>query len=204
VRLPLPCPAQLVELSGYRGDRRLIALWSSPAGEELVVCDGATTITGRLLGWLCFCAHPLVGVFLEPYRLGQSHDPGEHRLLVDRYLGTLHVGLAEDVKQLLATQPSDPAALSDQLSTGEVRLLRQRALALRAERERAASVAQLHAGTCASRQREQQLLEQLMALLDDAQRAVCEAFPAPPMTGPGVGSAKATFRHSGSTRTAAR
>jgi hypothetical protein len=184
VRLPLPCPAQLVELSHYRGDRRWIALWSSPAGDELIVCDGAFTITAPSHAWTCFCAHPLVGVFLEPYRLGQTNDQGEHRLVVDRYLGSLHVGLAEDVEQLLATQPSDLIARTDELSPGEMRLLRQRALALKAERERADSLAQLHAATRSSRQREQQLLGELIALLDDAQRAVCEAFPAPPMTDP--------------------
>ena len=184
VRLPLPCPAQLVELSHYRGDRRWIALWSSPTGDELIVRDGAFTITAPSHAWTCFCAHPLVGVFLEPYRLGQTHDQGEHRLLVDRYLGSLHVGLAEDVEQLLATQPSDLIARTDELSPGEMRLLRQRALALKGERERADSIAQLHALTRSSRQREQQLLGELMVLLDDAQRAVCEAFPASPMTDP--------------------
>ena len=66
VRLPLPCPAQLVELSHYRGDRRWIALWSSPAGNELIVSDGALTINAPSHGWSCFYAHPLVGVFLEP------------------------------------------------------------------------------------------------------------------------------------------
>jgi hypothetical protein len=184
VRLPLPCPPQLVELSQYRGDRRWIALWSSPADDELIVCDGAFTMSAPSHGWLCFCAHPLVGVFLEPYRLGQAHDHGEHRLLVDRYFGSLHVGLAEDVDQLLAAQPSDLAADAEQLLPGVVRLLCQRALALKAERERADRLAQLHPGTRASRQRDQQLLGELMALLDDAQRAVCEAFPPPPMTDP--------------------
>jgi WD40 repeat protein len=120
VRLPLPCPAQLVELSHYRGDRRWIALWSSAAGDELVVSDGVFTVTARLHGWSCFCAHPLVGVFLEPYRLGQTNDQGEHRLLVDRYLADLHVGLAEDVDQLLAVQPSDLAADAEQLLPGVV------------------------------------------------------------------------------------
>ena len=36
VRLPLPCPPQLIELSGYTGGARLVALWWSPVGEELM------------------------------------------------------------------------------------------------------------------------------------------------------------------------
>jgi hypothetical protein len=121
VRLPLPCPPQLIELSGYSGGARLIALWWSPFGDELMISDGALTETGRWRGWLCFSQHPLAGVFVEPYRLGDSEDEGEHRLLVDRYLGTLEVGLARDVEQLLATQPSELGALSADLSPGERR-----------------------------------------------------------------------------------
>jgi hypothetical protein len=86
VRLPLACPPQLIELSGYTGGARLVALWWSPCGGGLMISDGALTETGRWRGWLCFCQHPLVRLFVEPYRLGDSEDEGEHRLLVDRYL----------------------------------------------------------------------------------------------------------------------
>jgi hypothetical protein len=185
VRLALPCPPQLVELSGYDGTARLIALWWSPLGDELMVSDGTVTMAGRWRGWVCFCEHPLVSLFLEPYRLGHSDDEGEHQLLVDRYFGTLEVGLARDVEQLLATQPSELGAFTAELSASETELLLQRALDLQAERQRAQSVEHLHAELRTSRQREQELLEQLTALLDDAQRAVCEAFPAPRMTDPG-------------------
>jgi len=183
VRLALPCPPQLVELSGYDGAGRLLALWWSPLGDGLMVSDGTLTTTGHWRGWLCFREHSLVRVFLEPYGLGDSDDEGEHRLLVDRYLGTLDVGLARDVDQLLATQPSELHALTAESSEGETQVLLRRALDVQAER--AKSVAQLHAEVRAFRQREQELLEQLTALLDDAQRAVCEAFPAPGMTDPG-------------------
>jgi hypothetical protein len=36
VRLPLPCPPQLIELSGYTGGARLIALWWSPRADRAV------------------------------------------------------------------------------------------------------------------------------------------------------------------------
>jgi len=57
-----------------------------------------------------------------------SEDEGEHRLLVDRYLRTLDVGLARDVEQLLATQPSELHALTADLSAGETEALLQRLL----------------------------------------------------------------------------
>ena len=132
VRLPLPCPPQLIELSGYTGGARLVALWWSPFGDELMISDGTLTETGRWRGWLCFCEHPLARLFLEPYRLGDSDDEGEHRLLVDRYLGTLDVGLAREVEQLLATQPSELHALTADLSAAETEALLQRLLDVQA------------------------------------------------------------------------
>jgi hypothetical protein len=179
VRLPLPCPPQLIELAGYTGAGRLVALWWSPCGDELMISDGAVTETGRWRGWVCFCEHPLVGLFLEPYRLGDADAEGEHRLLVDRYLGTLEVGLARDVEQLLATQPSELSALTAHLSAAETEALLQRLLDVQSERERAKGPHQLHAQARAVWQREQELLEELTALLDDAQTAVCEALPPP-------------------------
>ena len=119
----------------------------------------------------------------EPYRLGDADDEGEHRLLVDRYLGTLDVGLARDVEQLLATQPSELHALTAELSAGETEQLLQRPLDGQGERERAKGPQELHAEVRVVWQREQELLEELTALLDDAQRALCEALP--PLPGAG-------------------
>ena len=85
--------------------------------------DGTLTEAGRWRGWLCFSGHPLARLFLEPYRLGDADDEGEYRLLVDRYLGTLEVGLARDVEQLLAAQPSELHALAADLSAGETQAL---------------------------------------------------------------------------------
>ena len=185
VRLPLPCPPQLIELSGYTGGGRLVALWWSPFGDELMICDGTLTETGRWRGWLCFCGHPLARLFLEPYRLGDSGDEGDHRVLVDRYLGTLDVGLERDVEQLLATQPSELDALTADLLAGDTEALLGRLLDVQGERERAKGPRQLHGEVRAVWQREHELIDELTALLDDAQRALCEALPPPP--GPGAG-----------------
>ena len=185
VRLPLPCPPQLIELSGYTASARLIALWWSPFGDELMISDGTLTETGRWRGWLRFCRHPLARLFLEPYRLGDSDDEGEHRLLVDRYLGTLEVGLARDVEQLLGTQPSELHALTADLSAGETEALLGRLLDVHRGRERAESPQQLHVEVRAVWQREHELLDELTALLDDAQSALCEALP--PLRGPDAG-----------------
>lgn len=93
------------------------------------------------------------------------------------YLGTLDVGLARDVEQLLATQPSELHALTAHLSPREAQALLERALDGEAERERAKSAQALRAEVRAFHEREQELLGQLIALLDDALRAVCELLP---------------------------
>lgn len=70
---------------------------------------------------------------------GDADDEGDHRLLVDRYLGTLDIGLARDVEQLLATQPSELHALTADLSAGETEALLRRLVDVHGERERAQS-----------------------------------------------------------------
>ena len=163
-----------VELSGYDGPGRLIALWWSPVGDQLMFSDGTLTATGNWRGWLCFCEHPLVRVFLEDYQLGDSADEAEHWLLVDRYLGTLDVGLARDVEALI-TQPSELHALTVDLSPSAAQALLERARD--AHLERTKRTQELQARAHGWREREQELLEQLTVLLDDALRAVCELSP---------------------------
>ena len=58
---------------------------------------------------------------------------------------------------------------------------------VQAERERAKSPQQLHAELRAVGQREDELLDRLTALLDDAQRALCEALPPSPGVDAGGG-----------------
>jgi hypothetical protein len=50
VRLPLGCPAHLVELAGYAGTGRLVALWWTPLSDELMVADGTITAPGSCRG----------------------------------------------------------------------------------------------------------------------------------------------------------
>ena len=102
-----------------------------------------------------------------------------------RRAGTLDVGLARDVEQLLATQPSELHALTADLSAGETEALLQRLLDVQGEHERAKSPRQLHAELRAVSQREDELLDRLTSLLDDAQRTLCEALP--PVPGPDAG-----------------
>ena len=67
----------------------------------------------------------------------------------------------------------------------------QRLLDVQGERERAQSPQQMRAELRALCQREDELLDELAALLDDAQRALCEALPPPgPDAGEGGGGVR--------------
>jgi hypothetical protein len=65
VRLPFGCPPQVVELSGYDGAGRLLAMWWTPLGDEVMPADGTIIPTGDYRGWLAFCARPLSRLFLN-------------------------------------------------------------------------------------------------------------------------------------------
>jgi len=95
-----------------------------------------------------------------------------------RHHPTTQVGL-----DILATQPSELHALTADLSARETDALLQRLLDVHGER--AKSPQQLHAEVRAVWQREHELLDELTALLDDAQSALCEALP--PLRGADAG-----------------
>lgn len=164
VRLPLGCPSQLVELAGHYCAGRLVAIWWTPLGDEVTFSDGAVTVTGDDRGWLRFCAHPLGRLLLRHYRLGSAGQVAENWLLVDRQLATLDVGVARDVRALLATQPSELDALTAELSSTEAATLFAGAVDSSAAWQR----------ENARHEREQELLGELEELLHEGLRTVIE------------------------------
>ncbi len=117
VQIPLPLPAMLLSAVGYDGGARYVALrWSGGSGGDVLWTDGPVTTTGWWPPWRLFVREHLLGrAMFDSYDLGDlQEDPGvpaPHWLLADRWQHTLHVGLARDVQQLLATQPSTTSAV---------------------------------------------------------------------------------------------
>jgi hypothetical protein len=113
VRLPLPLPPMLLDAVGYQGGARYVALrWWGGGGGDVLWSDGSMTVPGWWPAWrLLVREHPLGRAIFAAYDLGDLHeDPAEeapHWLLCDRWEGTLDIGLARDVEQLLRTQPSE-------------------------------------------------------------------------------------------------
>ncbi len=125
IELPLALPPALCHAAGYDGGARYLAMWWTPLGDELLLADGEVTFTGWWPAWTTLVGHPLGRVILSPYELGSSDSDATHWLLADRFQDTLHVGLALDVRQLLATQPSELAAAVEILGADHVQQLIQ-------------------------------------------------------------------------------
>ncbi|HEV7805423.1 MAG TPA: hypothetical protein VGO80_06380 [Solirubrobacteraceae bacterium] len=127
VQIPLPLPDMLLSAVGYDGGARYVALrWSGGSGGDVLWTDGAMTTTGWWPPWrLLIREHVLGRAMFASYDLGDLHEdpgaPAPHWLLADRWEHTLHVGLARDVQQFLATQPSTTSAVAD--AVGPERLL---------------------------------------------------------------------------------
>jgi hypothetical protein len=133
----------------------------TPYGDELIIADGTATTTGWWPAWTTLAQHPLGSAILSPYRLGSSDSEAEHWLLADRHERTLDVGLALDIRQLLATQPSELAAAAEILGADRTRQLLKQHLD---EPYRPADSRRIHARIA----RASQLVTDLQAWLDDA------------------------------------
>lgn len=132
VQIPLPLPDTLLAAIGYEGGARYVALrWSGGSGGDVLWSDGTVTTTGWWPPWrLLVREHVLGRAMFDAYELGDLHDdpgvPATHWLLADTWHHTLHVGLARDVQQLLATQPSTTSAVVAEIGPERfVELLRQ-------------------------------------------------------------------------------
>ena len=135
VQIPLPLPDMLLGAVGYDGGARYVALrWSGGSGGDVLWTDGAMTTTGWWPPWrLLVREHVLGRAMFDSYDLGDLHEdpgvPAAHWLLADTWEHTLHVGLARDVQQLLATQPSTTSAVADAIGPERFReLLREQML----------------------------------------------------------------------------
>ena len=158
VRLPLPLPPMLLDAAGYTGGARYVALFWMPYGDELMLADGQITATGWWPAFTTLAHHPLGQIILGPFELGSSDSEAAHWLLADRLAGTLDVGLELDVRQLLATQPSELAAAAHELGADRVRRL----LIDQFKTPRALSPTEVHAQL----ERSRRLLDELRDWLD--------------------------------------
>ena len=109
-KVSLPVPPMLEAALGYPGTARYVALYWTPAGDEVRWDEGWRSADGAWQAWLTFTRHPRVAPALAPYQLGDSDTPATHWLLLDREARTCFVGTAAAVRQALYTGNPAPDA----------------------------------------------------------------------------------------------
>lgn len=143
-----------------------------------MVADGTITAPGSCRRLAVLLRTPARPSASEPFQLGSSEQEAEHWLLVDRHLGTLDVGLAHDVRAVLATQPSELQALVDGLSLADAAALLEHLLEHLLEdhlADRGAKAPEkLRSDIQAQLEREEELLRALRVTLDEGLQTIVE------------------------------
>lgn len=88
----LPVPPEFEQVMGYPGNRKWVAFFWTPYGDELEFDDGHSSGTIDWVGWLAFVRHRLVRPLIMAYDFGSSESEAVHWLLLDRQTRQFYVG----------------------------------------------------------------------------------------------------------------
>lgn len=131
--IPVPAPPTLMQLIGYPGSARLVALYYM--GSKATWNDGLASATFSFYNaYAPLINHPVMAIHLFDVDLGSDDARPTHALLCDRTSAKLFVGEFDHVQRALSAQISDeerraaatldealfkePATLDDFLSRG--------------------------------------------------------------------------------------
>jgi hypothetical protein len=89
--LVLPVPPGFEQVMGYPGNRKWVAFYWMPFGDELEFDDGHSAGTIDWPGWLAFVRHRLVWPLIKAYDFGSSESGAIHWLLLDRQARQFYV-----------------------------------------------------------------------------------------------------------------
>lgn len=99
--LVLPVPPAFEQVMGYPGNRKWVAFFWTPFGDELEFNDGHSSGTIDWPGWLAFVRHRLVLPLIKAYDFGASDSEAVHWLLLDRQARQFFVGEKRAVRDFL-------------------------------------------------------------------------------------------------------
>jgi hypothetical protein len=99
----LPVPPGFEQVMGYPGNRKWVAFFWTPYGDELEFDDGYSSGTIDWPGWLAFVRHRLVRPLIKAYDFGSSDSDPVHCLLLDRQKRQFYVGEKKAVHRFLET-----------------------------------------------------------------------------------------------------
>ena len=108
VPAPFPLPPGFLDAVGYRGGRRLVAVWWEACGDESGCDDGAWGGCGLTDGHrlLAFLRRPDVAAWLAGcgLHLGNSDEPARDRLVFDAVAGAVYAGPRREARQAVVRQ----------------------------------------------------------------------------------------------------
>lgn len=114
LKSPFTLPAGWLRAFGYPGNRRFVALYWEPSGDEACYDDGVSSACGSCDNWLYldFIHQPALARWIDENGLclGNSDEPARHWLVADAATGDLYAALRREAYSvLLAQRPPEPA-----------------------------------------------------------------------------------------------
>ena len=106
--LPFELPPNFLEQLGYRGDRRFVAAYWEPAGDEVTIRDDTSLASGMgdWWPWTHFFHQPEVTLWKmrNQINFGSSDEAATHWLVVDRETNQGFVAPAEEADKRIQQQ----------------------------------------------------------------------------------------------------
>jgi len=108
LKAPFRVPADFLTAFGYKGNRRFVALYWEPCGDEAAYDDGISSAVGMSDNWLFldFLHRDDVGRWLDENHLhvGSSDESAQHWLVVDALTNDLYSAPTGEAVRILRTQ----------------------------------------------------------------------------------------------------
>ena len=123
--LILPVPLGFEQAMGYPGNRKWVAFFWSPFGDELEYDDGHSAGTIDWPAWLAFVRHRLVRPLIKDHHFGSSDSEAAHWLLLDRQARSFYAGEKDAVSRFLQTFVRQFASEPIEMAPEQLELLAQ-------------------------------------------------------------------------------
>jgi hypothetical protein len=108
LKAPFRLPPDFLTAFGYPGNRRFVAIYWEPCGDEAAYEDGVSSAVGIANNWLYLnFIHQLeVFAWIEAnhLNLGNSDQSAQHWWLADRLTGDLYAGTRREIYSILLRQ----------------------------------------------------------------------------------------------------
>lgn len=103
----LDCPVEFWPAIGYQGEKRYVAIWWEPGGDEACWSDGRKMVVGAgRWAYLALVDHNFPWGHKARQLLGSSEESATHRLIIDRQTERAWLVPAKEAEEILGLQHS--------------------------------------------------------------------------------------------------